>query len=128
MQYHCMKDCPQGNEDLCCYYCELNAECSTVCDEDESDNRCGYRIALKKDIVEKELCPFCGSTSLKVDSKKSTRTRWVGTKREYCYTVTVRCNKCHCKGPTVSVFVGSCIDPVTLVEDKAIELWNNRVV
>ena len=59
-------------------------------------------------------CPFCGGTSLKVDTKTSYHQR-LG----YRYTASVRCNKCHARGPTtISNFYES--------EEQAIINWNYR--
>lgn len=45
-----------------------------------------------------DYCPFCGSTNLKIDSKRKS----VSFKECQC-SVSVRCMKCHARGPTVSV-------------------------
>jgi Lar family restriction alleviation protein len=76
-----------------------------------------------KDIeVEILPCPFCGNTKLKVESKHNGRTCHVGT-----HSATVRCGKCHARGPTASCKVEKGLwsaDKAT--EQKAIELWNRR--
>lgn len=48
-------------------------------------------------MSERELkpCPFCGSTSLKVESKHNGQWSNTGT-----HSATVRCNKCHARGGT----------------------------
>lgn len=70
--------------------------------------------------VEISPCPFCGNTKLKVDSS-----HWstVGT-----HSATVRCSKCHARGPTASCKVSPELygaDEAT--KQKAIELWNKRI-
>lgn len=72
-------------------------------------------------------CPFCKGDKFKIDQKKSNNFRYNGAVREDCYTVTVRCNKCHARGPTTSIWL-----PVTqhnavrLLEKAAEEVWNKR--
>lgn len=69
-------------------------------------------------------CPFCGSTNLKVDSKHHGKHYYEGT-----HSATVRCQKCHARGPTASCKVTRAhmrVDESTM--QKAIELWNNQVV
>lgn len=59
-------------------------------------------------------CPFCGSDKLKVDNRKG--------------TYSIRCNRCHARGCTSSIWS----DNTTISEEdainKAVELWNRRVV
>ena len=51
-------------------------------------------------------CPFCGSTKLKLDSKKINSPRYLGPgKWEDGHTGSIRCNSCHARGPTVTVWV-----------------------
>lgn len=67
-------------------------------------------------------CPFCGSTKLKVESKHHGTHYYTGT-----YSATVRCSKCHARGPTASCKVEKGkyhADEAT--KQKAIELWNER--
>jgi Lar family restriction alleviation protein len=68
-------------------------------------------------------CPFCGNTKLKVDSKHNGHWSTVGT-----HSATVRCSKCHARGPTASCKVSPELygaDEATKL--KAIELWNKRI-
>lgn len=68
-------------------------------------------------------CPFCGSTKLKVESKHHGQHYYEGT-----HSATVRCNKCHARGPTASCKVEKGkYHADTVTEQKAIELWNARV-
>ena len=46
-------------------------------------------------MIELKVCPFCGSTKLKIDSKRSNNFRHKDGKAQYSHVVTVRCNKCH---------------------------------
>ena len=68
-------------------------------------------------------CPFCGSTKLKVESKHNGKWSNTGT-----HSATVRCSKCHARGPTASCKVSDSrwsADEAT--KQKAIELWNVRI-
>jgi Lar family restriction alleviation protein len=74
--------------------------------------------------MNKELkpCPFCGSTSLKVESKHNGRNCHTGT-----HSATVRCSKCHARGSTASSKAGYKIYSVSEEAiNRAIELWNRR--
>ena len=67
-------------------------------------------------------CPFCGGTSLKIESKHNGTHYWTGT-----HSATVRCNKCHARGGTASCKVERGLhgaDEIT--KQKAIEAWNRR--
>ena len=78
--------------------------------------------------TELKPCPFCGGTKLKVDQKTSSSSKWNSEKRmlDKLIVVTVRCNRCHTRGPTTSLW-GSWIDrPTETLGDKAIEVWNRR--
>lgn len=44
-------------------------------------------------------CPFCGSEKLKIGTKVTDRRDYKG---EDTITASVRCNRCHARGPTVS--------------------------
>lgn len=67
-------------------------------------------------------CPFCGSTSLKVESKHNGQWSDHGT-----HSATVRCNKCHARGGTASSKAGKNIYTASEeAKNKAIELWNRR--
>lgn len=73
--------------------------------------------------MEPNPCPFCGSTKLKVDSKHHGTHYYTGT-----HSATVRCNKCHARGPTASCKVTReqmRVDEYTKL--RAIELWNERI-
>lgn len=75
---------------------------------------------------DKELkpCPFCGSTSLKVESKHNGKWSGKGT-----HSATVRCKKCYARGSTASckVNANSRWEADEATKQKAIELWNRRV-
>lgn len=78
----------------------------------------------KPEIIETGIdpCPFCGNTKLKVDSKHNGKWSNTGT-----HSATVRCSKCHARGPTASCKVSDSrwsADEAT--KQKAIELWNRR--
>jgi Lar family restriction alleviation protein len=78
----------------------------------------------KPEIIEIGIdpCPFCGNTKLKVDSKHNGKWSNTGT-----HSATVRCSKCHARGPTASCKVSDSrwsADEAT--KQKAIELWNRR--
>lgn len=79
----------------------------------------------KPEIIETGIdpCPFCGNTKLKVDSKHNGKWSNTGT-----HSATVRCSKCHARGPTASCKVSDSrwsADEAT--KQKAIELWNTKV-
>lgn len=66
-------------------------------------------------------CPFCGSTSLKIESKHHGKYSGTGT-----HSATVRCNKCHARGPTASCKAERGkyhADEYT--RQQAVNLWNN---
>lgn len=69
-------------------------------------------------------CPFCGNTKLKVDSKHHGTHYYTGT-----HSATVRCSKCHARGPTASCKVekGRQYGADEATKQRAIELWNARV-
>lgn len=72
-------------------------------------------------MIELHPCYFCGSTKLKIESKHNGTHYYTGT-----HTASVRCNKCHARGPTASCKVEKGkyhADEYT--EQKAAELWNN---
>ena len=79
-------------------------------------------------MAELKPCPFCGGTKLKIDQKTSSSTKWKPeTKRcEPLVVVTVRCNKCHARGPTTSMYAGWRDKPTELLAEKATEAWNWR--
>lgn len=79
--------------------------------------------------MEPVSCPFCGSKKLKVDHKKQSTFKYIEGKRYSFFSVTVRCNKCHARGPTVSVSVPTSSLQYSVddtLKDKAIESWNTR--
>lgn len=81
-------------------------------------------------MEERVSCPFCGSVKLKIDQKTSGRGKFnPETKRmDKLVVVTVRCNKCHARGPTTSIYVDTWrMDPTKLLEEQAIAAWNRRV-
>ena len=70
-------------------------------------------------------CPFCGGEKLKIDSKRRNNTE----------TYSVRCNKCHARGGTVSISIKGVLkncgyDALRELREqakaKAIEAWNAR--
>ncbi len=73
--------------------------------------------------LEIKPCPFCGSTKLKVESKHNGKWHNTGT-----HSATVRCGKCHARGPTASCKVEKGLTSADkATEQKAIELWNARI-
>ena len=79
-------------------------------------------------MAELKPCPFCGGTKLKVDQKTSSSSKWNSEKRmlDKLIVVTVRCNRCHTRGPTTSLW-GNWIDnPIETLGGAAIEAWNRR--
>lgn len=79
----------------------------------------------KPEVIEEGIlpCPFCGNTKLKVDSKHNGQWSNTGT-----HSATVRCSKCHARGPTASCKVSdSRWEADDATKQKAIELWNKRL-
>ena len=69
-----------------------------------------------------EHCPFCGSTNLKIDSKRTS-----ASYKEIRCAVSARCMKCHARGPTVSVKLApGQYDERKIGEAAAVEAWNKR--
>lgn len=74
--------------------------------------------------IELKPCPFCENTKLKIESKYHGHHYYEGT-----HSASVRCSKCHARGPTASCKVDKenlrysyGADEVT--KQKAAELWN----
>lgn len=70
--------------------------------------------------IELKPCPFCGNTKLKIESKHHGTHYYTGT-----HSASVRCSKCHARGPTASCKVEKykySADNIT--KQKAAELWN----
>lgn len=80
-------------------------------------------------MTELKPCPFCGGTKLKIDQKTSSNTKYnPETKKcEKFVVVTVRCNKCHTRGPTTSMYAGFYDRPLQTLKEQAIEAWNRRM-
>lgn len=80
-------------------------------------------------MAELKPCPFCGSVKLKLDSKKINRPRFLEAgKWEDGHTSSIRCKRCHARGPTVTVWVPrhTICGILELIKDKAEEAWNRR--
>ena len=72
--------------------------------------------------VELKPCPFCGGTKLKVDSKRTFR----HDGQRHC-SVTVRCMKCHTRGPVVGILIPrNQYNEIDLCKIKVAEEWNKR--
>lgn len=80
-----------------------------------------------------KTCPFCGSNKLKFESKNNNRgmrldDKYAGYKSKH--TGSIRCNKCHARGPTVSILVKDTIIG-EINREKLISMaysaWNDRV-
>lgn len=73
-------------------------------------------------MSELKPCPFCGGTKLKIDSK---RTFKYG-KEKHC-SVTVRCMKCHARGPVVGINMpNGHYNEREICEKEVDEAWNRR--
>lgn len=71
-------------------------------------------------------CPFCGSTKVSVESKagKISYKTGVGVQTK---TFSVRCNKCHARGPTISGNYRTTVRNEDCPEyENAIFKWNDR--
>lgn len=75
-----------------------------------------------------KACPFCGGLKISFESKAGTEHINLKTRRwEKRHTGSLRCNKCHARGPTVSARVpAGTAAPLEQLEDMATEAWNNR--
>lgn len=70
--------------------------------------------------MEIKPCPFCGNVKLKVESKHHGTHYYTGT-----HSASVRCSKCHARGPTASCKVEpGKYHADEASEQRAIELWN----
>jgi hypothetical protein len=70
--------------------------------------------------VELKPCPFCRNTKLKIESKHHGTHYYTGT-----HSASVRCSKCHARGPTASCKVEKGkyhTDEETI--QRAADLWN----
>lgn len=79
-------------------------------------------VRTNMELNEINPCPFCGNTKLKVESKHNGTHYYTGA-----HSATVRCSKCHARGPTASCKVEKGkyhADEET--KQRAIELWNAR--
>lgn len=78
-------------------------------------------------MSERKRCAFCGGDKLKIDSKKSNDFRFVDGEREVRHVVTVRCTKCHARGPTVPVWLRrGQYNAAQIMEEEAVKSWNKR--
>lgn len=67
-------------------------------------------------------CPFCGSTKLKIESKRT-----FNYNKRHC-SVTVRCMKCHARSPVVGINLDkNQYNERELCESQVTEAWNRRV-
>ena len=82
-------------------------------------------------MSELKRCPFCGVDKLKIESK----TKDISYRHVRQHTLSVRCNKCHARGGTVSGEIGNYsfgtpksekLTTLKELEEKAIEAWNTR--
>ena len=83
---------------------------------------------INSSVKKLKPCPFCGSTKLKIDQKTSSNKKFnPETKKcEKFIVVTVRCNKCHTRGPTTSMYATQYDKPTKVLQEKAIDVWNAR--
>lgn len=65
---------------------------------------------------------------MKVDSKRSQNIRWVSNQKWEYHVVTVRCNSCHGRGPSVGVWLPAFSqgDAAKIMNERAIQAWNRR--
>lgn len=87
-------------------------------------------------MAELKPCPFCGSNKLKIEHKSTSiyKANLIGV--DAC-TFSVRCNKCHARGATVTGYLRNAFYALTeeaqkvlatqeLLENRAAEAWNRR--
>lgn len=82
-----------------------------------------------KDDVKAYSCPFCNGRNLKIDQRRFRCVRYDDGERQDRYVVTVRCNKCHARGPTTSVWL-KCShggNATEVLREKAVMAWNRQV-
>lgn len=88
------------------------------------------RIILNEEKTQflPDHCPFCGSNSYTVDQKTG-KDRYDKDGNRYSnVSVSIRCNKCHARGPTVSYRQTTFRDnPIQKCRDEAYEKWCKRV-
>lgn len=75
-------------------------------------------------------CPFCGSLKVKLDSKKIASPRYIGPGQwEDGHTGSIRCNSCHARGPTVTVWVphNTRSGVTEKLREAVLNKWNCRV-
>ena len=67
-------------------------------------------------------CPFCGSTKLKIESKRT-----FNYNKRHC-SVTVRCMKCYARSPVVGINLDkNQHNERELCESQVKEAWNRRI-
>ena len=74
-------------------------------------------------------CPFCGGTKLSAAHKKSGGFRYDNGVLKMLYVVTIRCNQCHARGPTLSEWVnqgGLSSNTMKILTQKAVNKWNSQ--
>lgn len=78
-------------------------------------------------------CPFCHKNKIKIVSKIAKGVHRINSISCIKYTSSVRCNCCHTRGPIASGYIELNIEDISVkkklennIENKAIELWNNR--
>ena len=87
-------------------------------------------------MAELKPSPFCGGTKLKIEHK-STSIYKADLRGVDAYTFSVRCNKCHARGATVTGYLRNAFYAMTeeaqkvlttreQLESKAAEAWNRR--
>lgn len=78
-----------------------------------------------------QSCPFCGSTKLKLDSKRTkAHGDWIDGKYvslKHC-SVSVRCSSCHARGPVAGIYIpDGKYNERELCEQSAYDAWNKRI-
>lgn len=86
-------------------------------------------------MAELKPCPFCGGMKLKIEHKAAqSYKRRQGVEQ---YTFSVRCNKCHARGGTITAFLRNAFYALSdeaakimetreQAEARAAEAWNRR--
>lgn len=73
-------------------------------------------------IPKLQPCPFCGGTKQKIDIKQT----FPHSQMKYC-SVTVRCMKCHARGPVVGINMPrGQHNEQEICANAAVETWNWR--
>ena len=82
---------------------------------------------LREESEVARICPFCDGDKLKVEGKNSNKYIYKDGEKFKRVQASVRCNRCHARGPVVSLLVKETSKDVEKqLETMAYEAWNSR--